>query len=245
MTVADMCTWMEHFAPLERACDWDHVGLMVGDRHEAVTGVLTCLDATMAVLEEAVAEGRNMVISHHPFIFHPLAEIDYASPRGRLVRYAVQHDLAIYSAHTNLDYAERGVNWALACRLGLSSVHWDVAHCHLVGVLPGEDLLARIGSALETSLQVVGDFDGHGDVVVGISSGAFDGETQWCLAEGVQVLVTGEVKHSDALDLGTMPFVTVSAGHYATERWIAGDLARELGKMAKASGAEQAPLKAI
>ena len=242
MKVLDVCGKMEAIAPLHLACDWDHVGLMVGDLQADVTGILTCLDVTMAVLEEAVSEGRNMIISHHPFIFHPLTEIDYTSPRGRLVAYAVSHGLYIYSAHTNLDYGERGVNWALATRLGLSDVHWDEAHHHLVGKMSRADF-KKIGERLETSLRYVVPVGLAlpDEITVGVSSGAFDGETAWCLAEGVQVLVTGEVKHSDALDLSTMPFMTISAGHYETERWIAGALAEEFGEIAKASQKECNP----
>lgn len=245
MTVADVCGKMEQIAPLCLACEWDHVGLMVGDLKAAVTGILTCLDVTLDVLEEAVSEGRNMIISHHPFIFHPLTEIDYTSPRGRLVAYAVSHGLHIYSAHTNLDYAERGVNWALAQRLGLTEVHWDEARHHLVGKMADSQCLKTIGEGLKTPLKCVvpDNFILGDEVLVGVSSGAFDGETAWCIEEGIQVLVTGEVKHSDALDLTGMPFITVSAGHYETEIWIAALLAEQLGEIAKASVKEHAPLK--
>lgn len=243
MKVSEVCGKMEEIAPLHLACEWDHVGLMVGNPQAEVTGILTCLDVTMEVLEEAVSEGRNMIISHHPFIFHPLTEIDYTSPRGRLVAFAVSHNLNIYSAHTNLDYAERGVNWALAARLGLVDVHWDEAHHHLVGKLPRGDF-KQIGARLETCLRgvVPANLDLKDEIIVGVSSGAFDGETAWCLEEGVQVLVTGEVKHSDAIDLSTMPFITLSAGHYETERWIAAALTAQLGEMSKASSKERRPL---
>ncbi len=244
MKVLDVCCKMEQIAPLNLACEWDHVGLMIGDLHADVTGILTCLDVTMDVLEEAVQEGRNMIISHHPFIFHPLTEIDYTSPRGRLVAFAVSHGLHIYSAHTNLDYTERGVNWALAKRLGLTDVHWDRTRHHLVGTMLRADF-EQIGDRLETSLRKITPvgLDLKDEMIVGVSSGAFDGETAWCLEEGIQVLVTGEVKHSDAIDLTAMPFMTVSAGHYETEIWIAALLAEQLGEMAKASAREQAPLK--
>ncbi len=245
MKVMDVCRTMEQIAPLNLACEWDHVGLMIGDPNGDVTGILTCLDVTMNVLEEAVLEGRNMIISHHPFIFHPLAEIDYSSPRGRLVAFAVAHGLHIYSAHTNLDYADRGVNWALAKRLGLENVRWDGAHHHLVGTMTGGDVLQRIATRLESSIRCVlpADLDLQDAITVGVSSGAFDGETAWCMEEGVQVLVTGEVKHSDAIDLTAMPFATVSAGHYETEIWIAALLTEQLGEIAKASAKECAPLK--
>lgn len=245
MKVLDICCKMEEIAPLHFACEWDHVGLMIGDLQADVTGILTCVDVTFDVLEEAVFQGRNMIVSHHPFIFHSLAEIDYASPRGRLVAYAVSHGLHIYSAHTNLDYGERGVNWALAARLGLKDVHWDQAHHHLVGTMTGTNSLRIIADRLETSLKCVIPADIHlkEEVLVGVSSGAFDGETAWCIEAGIQILVTGEVKHNEAIDLTGMPFVTVSAGHYETERWIAPVLAEQLGEIAKSSTRECAPLQ--
>lgn len=245
MKVLDVCRTMEVIAPPLLACEWDHVGLMMGDLNAPVTGILTCLDVTMDVLEEAVADGRNMIISHHPFIFHPLTEIDYTSSKGKCVAYAATHGLHIYSAHTNLDYAERGVNWALAMKLGLEDLRWDASHHHLMGTLNETHCLRVIGERLHTSLKCVAP-EGvqlNGRVLVGVSSGAFDGETAWCLQEGVQVLVTGEVKHSDALDLNEMPFVTVSAGHYETEIFVAEALAGQLGEMAKASCRERAVMQ--
>ena len=247
MKVSDICRRMEEIAPLELACAWDHVGLMIGDGNAEVQGVLVCLDVTKAVLEEAVADGRNMIISHHPFIFHPLSEIDYTSPRGKLIAYAVSHGLHIYSAHTNLDYAEHGVNWALAMRLGLTDVRWDRNHHHLVGTMRATNHLQVLAARLDASVQCVvpAGITLSQEIIVGVSSGAFDGETEWCMEEGIHVLVTGEVKHSDALDLYEMPFVTVAAGHYATEIWISAALAEQLGGIAKHAVCQQAPLTSV
>jgi putative NIF3 family GTP cyclohydrolase 1 type 2 len=113
--------------------------------------------------------------------------------------------------------------------------------------MAGQDALQRIGVCLETSVKCIvpAGITLEDEILVGVSSGAFDGETAWCLEEGIQVLVTGEVKHSDALDLADMPFVTVSSGHYETEIWVASLLAEQLGDIAKSSIRERAPLKFI
>lgn len=255
MKFAAVCTLMEEIAPRERACDWDHVGLMIGDREAEVTGVLTCLDVTMEVLREAVALKYNVIISHHPFYFHPLCSIDYTTPRGQMTAFAIKHGLNIFSAHTNLDYAEEGVNRALASFLGLSEVHWDRDRHHLAGKMQVgclQNLFSAVSAKLNVPLKVIipaGVESAWNDcVTVGISCGAFDGEIGWCPEEGVQVLITGEVKHSDAVDLKFAPFVTVSAGHYGTEHVIIKALSEELtrrGCTAKASEWEQDPFQFV
>lgn len=248
----DICKIMEDIAPRERSLSWDSVGSMLGDPQARVRGVMTCLDVTRAVMEEALAEDCNVLVSHHPFIFHPLPALDYTSPRGMLTAFAVQNGFHIYSAHTNLDYAEDGVNRALAEQLALEQPHWDAAGTHIVGVRREPDLralLCAVRVIFGPQTRFITPFfevPEPADNVyrVGVSSGAFDGETDWCRAERIALLVTGEVKHSDAVDLAYMPFVTAACGHYATEHGIAARLAAALcarGVRAMASKAERDP----
>ena len=114
---------LQRFAPLPLQEDYDNAGLQLGltDVQE-VSGALLCLDVTEAVVEEAVALGCNLIVSHHPLIFRPLKHVTGEDYVQRTVRKAIRHDIAVVSMHTNLDNAEHGVNWKMAEKVGLVDV---------------------------------------------------------------------------------------------------------------------------
>ncbi|MBQ8542574.1 MAG: Nif3-like dinuclear metal center hexameric protein [Bacteroidaceae bacterium] len=110
------------FAPLPLQDGFDNAGLQVGLTDAEVTGVLLCLDVTEAVVDEAVALGCNLIVSHHPLIFSPLKRVTGNTYVERCVIKALANGIAIYSAHTNLDNAPGGVNYRIAAKLGLQNV---------------------------------------------------------------------------------------------------------------------------
>src|SRR5699024_3316386 len=99
----DIFNWMETWAPLTLAYDWDNVGLQIGSKTNAVKKVLVTLDVSEAVVDEAIEKQANLIISHHPLLFKPLKRVDVNKPKGRIVQKLLQHDITVYSAHTNLD----------------------------------------------------------------------------------------------------------------------------------------------
>lgn len=119
LLVEDVIQVMETWVPLSLAESWDNPGLMVGDRRETVTGILTTLDVTEEAVSYAINHNINMIISHHPLIFKGLKHIDKTSPIGKLLYSLIQSNIAVYSAHTNLDIAKDGLNDMLAGKLGL------------------------------------------------------------------------------------------------------------------------------
>ena len=117
--VSDMIDLMELIAPPYLAEEWDNIGLQVGDRQWAVRRVGVALDASMAVIEAACEMKIDMLITHHPLIFRPLRSIDCRTPVGAIIQKAIMHRIAIYSAHTNYDKSDEGLNDILARRIGL------------------------------------------------------------------------------------------------------------------------------
>lgn len=111
---------MEKLAPKHYAEEWDKVGLQVGTLQKHLKKVLVTLEVTDGVVEEAIREQADLIITHHPLIFRPLFHVivDYA--QGRKLEKLIKHDIAVYAAHTNLDIADGGMNdWmAEALRLG-------------------------------------------------------------------------------------------------------------------------------
>lgn len=120
--VQDIISVMENHFPLYLAEDWDNVGLQIGAREKEVKKLAIALDLDDHALQEALAWGADMVITHHPLLFKPVRRIEYNRYIGRLIRTIIIADLAVYSAHTNLDAAEKGINQILAEMIGLNNI---------------------------------------------------------------------------------------------------------------------------
>ena len=110
------------FAPLPLQESYDNAGLQVGLHETEVKGALLCLDVTEEVIDEAVTSECNLIISHHPLLFKPLKRVTGANYVERCILKAISNNVAIYSAHTNLDNAAGGVNFKIAEKLGLKNV---------------------------------------------------------------------------------------------------------------------------
>lgn len=119
-TVYDILTLVGKQAPEGLAADWDRVGLLLGSPRQPVECLLVALEATPAVLEEALTAGAQMLLTHHPLLFQPIKRLNPDNPLDRPIALAIRHDLAVAAAHTNLDAAADGLNAYLAQLLGLS-----------------------------------------------------------------------------------------------------------------------------
>ncbi|MFV0565578.1 MAG: Nif3-like dinuclear metal center hexameric protein [Flavobacteriaceae bacterium] len=115
MTVQDIITHLETLAPLAYAEDFDNTGLLVGNANTKLTGVLVTLDTLETVVDEAIQENCNLIVSFHPIIFKGLKSLTGKNYVERTVLKAIKHDIAIYSMHTALDNAAQGVN-AIICK---------------------------------------------------------------------------------------------------------------------------------
>lgn len=110
---------MERFAPLHLAMPGDPVGLQIGRMDKPARKVRLALDASPMVIADACRDGVDLLLTHHALLYRPLAKIDTGTARGAALALALRHDLAVYSAHTNLDIADGGVNDVLTSLLGL------------------------------------------------------------------------------------------------------------------------------
>ncbi len=119
MIVQDVINHLEELAPLAYAEDFDNVGLLVGNKNEKITGILVTLDTLEAVVDEAIKEKCNLIISFHPIIFKGLKKLTGKNYVERVVMKAIKHDIAIYSMHTALDNAMQGVNDMICNQLEL------------------------------------------------------------------------------------------------------------------------------
>jgi len=121
MKISEIIEQIEALAPLPLQESFDNSGLQTGDISQEVKGILLCIDVTEAVMDEAVTLGCNLVISHHPLLFKPLKTLTGKNYIERCVIKACKHDIALYASHTNLDNAEKGINYLLAEKIGLQN----------------------------------------------------------------------------------------------------------------------------
>ncbi len=231
LTVRELLGFLDGYAPFSWAESWDNVGLMVGDHSTAVSGILISLDPTLEVFDEAKAAGCNTIISHHPLLFQPLKQILTDTVQGSLLRRALLDDVQIIACHTNLDVAPDGVNDALAARIGLTATGPLVArdcapNCGLgrIGVLEkgmgGPQFLHHLSACLgQPDIMVAGVLPSQIDrlAVCGGSCGEFGPQAR---DGGAQLLITSEVKHSQARWAEDAGFCLIDCGHYATENVV-------------------------
>ncbi len=122
LKVRDIMAVMEKHYPLHLAEEWDNVGLQAGSPEKQVKRIAIALDLDQQIMKAAIKAEADMIITHHPLIFKAIKSIDYSKPDGRLLHSIISSDLAVYSAHTNLDAAEAGMNQLLAEKLMLSDI---------------------------------------------------------------------------------------------------------------------------
>lgn len=121
MNISGIINFLETLAPRALQESYDNCGLLTGSGHTGCSGVLVTLDVTEEVVGEAVREGCNLIVAHHPIIFSGLKKIDPGHHVGRTIIAAVKNDIAIYAIHTNLDNVIQGVNGKIAAMLGLTN----------------------------------------------------------------------------------------------------------------------------
>jgi dinuclear metal center YbgI/SA1388 family protein len=152
LTVGTVADFLERFAPLDLAADWDNVGLLLGDRSAAVQRALTCLTVTPEVAAEAIEAGAQLIVTHHPILFRAVKRLTTASREGQMVLSLIRAGVAVYSPHTAFDNTTDGINEALARRLDLTEVTplrrgTGPAQCKVVVFVPDADL-NRVADAM-------------------------------------------------------------------------------------------------
>lgn len=254
LALADVLEVLRGFYPEESAQSWDHVGLTTGDPSQPVRRIHFAVDPTLAVVEEAIQAGADLLFTHHPLLLRGVHSLATTNAKGATVTAAIVADLALYSAHTNADVAWPGVCDALAAACGMDQVETltvsEGADMGRVGELPESislgDLARRLATALPPAaggIRVCGPATAPVQRVA-VLGGAGDSLFDAVRAKAADVYVTADLRHHPALEAreearGGTPYL-IDAGHYATEwLWLNGAAQRlrdELG--ARAEGLE-------
>ena len=224
MKISEIIERLDKEFPQELAYEWDNVGLLVGERSREVTNVVTCLDVTEEVIEFAKNAQAELIISHHPVIFSPINRINGDTKSGKILMDAIENKIAIYSAHTNCDKAERGINTRLAEMLGLNSVEpLEEDGLGRIGnlseQLPFDEFAKVVEEKLETRIRYCGDTKKQVQKIA-ICSGAGGDVIPAAIEQYADVLVTGDTKYHQMLDFKD-DINIIDAGHFGTECIVA------------------------
>ncbi|SEA93884.1 Nif3-like dinuclear metal center hexameric protein [Pedobacter hartonius] len=119
MRLAVLIKHLEEYAPLNYQEDYDNSGLLTGHPDQEITVALVALDCVEEIVDEAIAKGCNLIITHHPIVFKGLKKLTGKNYVERVLLKAIKNNIAIYAIHTNLDSVHNGVNGMICKRLGL------------------------------------------------------------------------------------------------------------------------------
>nr|MDQ4008161.1 Nif3-like dinuclear metal center hexameric protein [Actinomycetota bacterium] len=163
-TLGDVVACLDAFYDPGWADSWDAVGLVCGDPDQPVRTVLFAVDPTLAVVDEAVERGVDLVVTHHPLLLKPVHAVAATTPKGRVVHRLLTHGIGLHVCHTNADSADPGVSDAMAAALGLGDLRPLDADAlpaldKLVTFVPHADAQAVVDALAEAGAGRLGDYD--------------------------------------------------------------------------------------
>lgn len=218
LTVQQVYDFINALAPFDTQVEYDNSGLLVGHPAQEVHAIQMALDVTDRVIDEAITNGANLIVTHHPLMFSPIKRLVETDHQSAMLCRLIRHGISLISAHTNLDQAAGGCNDILAERIGLTGVTGE--GFVRVGSLPqpmtAQAFAAQITRALGDTVRIMGDPDACVRRV-GVCSGAGADEWQLAAQMGADAFLTGEAKHHLALEAAAKGVVLFEAGHRATE----------------------------
>ncbi len=210
---------LEQLAPPHLREEWDNVGLMIGHPEWEIKKCYVALDITDAVIDCAVFNRCDLIVTHHPFLMNGLKSINLAEEKGRQIARLLEHKIAVYSMHTNFDSCVGGVNDTLCELLGLTDYDTDEPFIYRKGVFPEAMDLRDFISLVKDRLQVMYvNYTGELNhpvktvAVLGGGGGSFVKEMADC-----DVYLTGEAKYHEFQQAQSMGLCMVTAGHFETE----------------------------
>lgn len=230
MILQDIIDIIEHAAPLKWQEGWDNSGLQVGERNAQVNAVLLTTDVTEAVVSEAIAKHCELVLSHHPLLYHKLKSVTGRTAQERIVQMAIKHDVAIYSSHTPMDSWIHGVSGRMAKKLGMQNVRLLTGdEEHGLGVIGELSQPMRFGQWLQEVKAVFGAtyiryVEPREEWVsrIALCGGAGSEFVEDAIAQGADVFLSADCKYHE------MEAVRGRIGLVDIDHWISEHFTREV-----------------
>jgi len=233
---------LDKIAPVAMQMDWDNVGHLVGRGDAEVRRVLVALDITEAVIDEAIATGAELIVSHHPLLISPIRHVTDGDLTGRKLIKLLRHDIAAICMHTNLDAAAGGINDVLAAALGLrdTEILWQLGELDgapyglgRIGTLPAPTDMAAFLPTVKAAVDSAGlRYHDAGRPVhrVAVMGGSGSDLVSVVAKAGCDTFVLGEAKYHAFIEAQELGLNLIEADHYCTENLISAPLAANIGE---------------
>ena len=234
--IQDIIDILQEIAPVELAESWDNVGLLAGNPKEKAHALLVALDPTLPLLNQAVSQGANVIITHHPIIFHPLKALRTDQPIGHFLAEAVKKNIHVIACHTNLDSTVDGVSDILAQQLGLTGIaplvagKPDSSTCGLGRIgqyntpTTPEECIEKLRKACNPSWLLEAGPRPKQVQRIAVCGGSCSEFAETAMEANADLFITAEVKHSIARWAEEAGFWIIDGGHFATEQLAMGPL---------------------
>ncbi len=218
LTVKAVYDWVNEFAPFETAEEYDNVGLVLGRFDAPVTRILAALDCTMDVVREAERLGAELILTHHPLLFHARKNLREEDSEARVLCALIRNHMSLLSAHTNLDRAQNGTSDVLPRLFSLKNTRGEeFLRCgELEKPMTAGQLKESAARILGGPVRLYGDPELK-ITTLAVGAGAYDEGWPEAMQLGAQAYLTGEVHHHNAIAAVQEGLVLLEAGHYATE----------------------------
>ncbi len=233
-TILDVYNHLHNIAPFQYQEQYDNAGIIVGDPSKEVTGVITCLDSTEAVIDEAIAKGVNLVVAHHPIVFRGLKRFTGRDYIEKTVIKAIKNDIAIIAVHTNLDNViNHGVNERIAQQIGLInikplSIKSDIDQSHgpvgsgVIGELqqpiPEMTFLKNLKIKMNASLVKHTALLGSPINRVAVCGGVGGFLLGAAIKQNADIFITSDYKYHEFFDAND-EIIIADIGHYESEQF--------------------------
>lgn len=231
LTVKDISKILEGYAPLNLKESYDNVGLMMGSFNNNVSSILVCLDCNEGVIDEAIYKKCNLIVTHHPLLFHSLKNITSDTSIGRKIIKLAKNDISVYSCHTNLDSTQGGLNdilmgllkfkdydviepsqnYSSDCKAGIGRI---VSLNH--NITFGE-LCINVKKALGIEMLRCSGSDNKLLNRIAVINGSGKDYFEAAYKMGAQCIITGDTSYHFVCDCFDMDIAVIDAGHFETE----------------------------
>lgn len=251
--VKDILKAIDVIAPWNLAESWDNPGLQTGDPGSVVSHLGISLDVTLDVVDYSIEKGMQCLLTHHPFLFKPLKNIDFSTPEGRIIHKSATSGLSIISAHTNFDIAVNGLNDILAEKIGLLETapmlglkdradNNPCAGIGRTGVFPAGIKLSELAAQIKNRLGLCNvRYAGDPDQTVktaAICTGSGGSLINDFFRTGYDVYISGDLKYHEARDTEARGRALIDIGHFGSEILMVGALSSRLKSYFAESGNE-------
>lgn len=231
MILQDVINIIESVAPLSYQEDWDNSGLQVGDRNAEVHEALLTVDVTESVVNEAISIGCDLIISHHPLIFHGLKHLVGATPQERCVEKAIRHGIAIYSAHTSMDSYLHGVSGRMAEKIGIANYRILVPSSadnvglgvigHLSRAMNREEFVSHIANVFSVSKGALRWVEGPSSKIktVALCGGAGADLLSHAIKQGADAYISADFKYHE-IQNAHQQITAIDLDHWVSEHFV-------------------------